>query len=159
MESRSTDRETLVRRTLQAGTSELRPETYVRFDLHAVFNKLSYDVLKDIAAVHLAKTLQLINRQGHSVIVGPGVLEYIQREGYSEKFGARPMQNAAMRTIGDVVARGMLSDSRRTVEGTISYDSRLNKCSLTKRGGCDAEPLNKAETVVGNVAPKEEVNR
>ncbi len=34
MESRSMDRETLERRTLQAGTSEMRPETYARFDLH-----------------------------------------------------------------------------------------------------------------------------
>ena len=42
MESRSTDRETLVRRTIQAGTQEMRPETYARFDLHCVFNKLDY---------------------------------------------------------------------------------------------------------------------
>jgi len=159
MESRSTDRETLVRRTLQAGTSELRPETYARFDLHAVFNKLSYDVLKDIAAVHLAKTLQLINRQGHSVIVGPGVLEYIQREGYSEKFGARPMQNAAMRTIGDVVAQAMLSDSGRTIRGTISYNSRLNKCSLTKPVGCDVEPPNKVAVPSAEWVHEEEASR
>jgi ATP-dependent Clp protease ATP-binding subunit ClpB len=159
MESRSTDRETLVRRTLQAGTSELRPETYARFDLHAVFNKLSYDVLKDIAAVRLAKTLQLINRQGHSVIVGPGILEYIQREGYSEKFGARPMQNAAMRTIGDVVAQAMLSDSGRPIRGTISYNSRLNKCSLTKPGGSDVDSLNKVAVPSAEWVREEEVSR
>src|ERR1700732_4826862 len=35
MESRSTDRETLVRRTVQAGTSEMRPETFARFDLQS----------------------------------------------------------------------------------------------------------------------------
>jgi ATP-dependent Clp protease ATP-binding subunit ClpB len=159
MESRSTDRETLVRRTLQAGTSELRPETYARFDLHAVFNKLYYEVLKDIAAVHLAKILGLINQQGHSVIVGPGVLEYIQREGYSEKFGARPMQNSAMRTIGDVIARGMLSDSGRPMRGTISYDSRSNKCSLTKCSRCEVEPPNKATVALAEWVRKEEVSR
>src|SRR5215469_13020708 len=56
MESRSTDRETLVRRTLQAGAQDLRPETSARFDLHCVFNKLGYEVLKEIAAFHLDKT-------------------------------------------------------------------------------------------------------
>jgi ATP-dependent Clp protease ATP-binding subunit ClpB len=159
MESRSTDRETLVRRTLQAGTQDLRPETFARFDLHCVFNKLGYEVLKDIAAVHLRKSLSFVNSQGHSITIGPGVLEYLQREGYSEKFGARPMQNAAMRILGDVIAQAMLRAHGRSIHGTISYDRRLNKCSLTKGGGCDAESFKKAETVVEKVAPEEEVSR
>jgi hypothetical protein len=58
MESRSTDRETLVRRTLQAGTSEMRPETYARFDLHCVFNKLDYLTLKRIGQLFAKKYLQ-----------------------------------------------------------------------------------------------------
>lgn len=130
MESRSTDRETLVRRTLQAAIQDLRPETFARFDLHCVFNKLGYETLKDIASVHLNKSLELINSQGHSISVEPGVLEYVQREGYSEKFGARPMQNAAMRVLGSVVASEMLKDSGRPVEGSIAYESRTNKCFL-----------------------------
>jgi hypothetical protein len=48
MESRSTDRQTLVRRTIQAATQEMRPETYARFDLHCVFNKLDYLTLNRI---------------------------------------------------------------------------------------------------------------
>src|SRR5215510_16016461 len=67
MESRSTDRETLVRRTLQAGTSELRPETFARFDLHCVFNKLDYLTLKKIAQLHLAKCIALVTAQGHNI--------------------------------------------------------------------------------------------
>ena len=130
MESRSTDRETLVRRTLQAGTQDLRPETYARFDLHCVFNKLGYEVLKEIAAVHLDKTLDLVNSQGHSISCELGVLEHVQREGYSEKFGARPMQNAAMRIIGNVVAAAMLDDGAHRVAGSIAYDPRLNRCFL-----------------------------
>jgi ATP-dependent Clp protease ATP-binding subunit ClpB len=130
MESRSTDRETLVRRTLQAGAQDLRPETYARFDLHCVFNKLGYEVLKEIAAVHLDRTLGLVNSQGHSIICELGVLEYVQREGYSEKFGARPMQNAAMRIIGNVVAAAMLNDGAHQVAGSIAYDPRLNRCFL-----------------------------
>jgi ATP-dependent Clp protease ATP-binding subunit ClpA len=132
MESRSTDRETLVRRTIQAGTQDLRPETYARFDLHCVFNKLGYDVLKDIAAIHLKKSIALINGEGHSISCQPGVLEYVQREGYSEKFGARPMQNAALRIVGDVVARAMLSDSGRPIQGSICYDRRSNRCCLNR---------------------------
>jgi ATP-dependent Clp protease ATP-binding subunit ClpA len=67
MESRSTDRETLVRRTIQAGTQEMRPETYARFDLHCVFNKLDYLTLNRIGELHVKKCLDLIRAQGHSI--------------------------------------------------------------------------------------------
>jgi ATP-dependent Clp protease ATP-binding subunit ClpB len=130
MESRSTDRETIVRRTTQAGTTEMRPETFARFDLNCVFNKLDYLTLRRIGQLHLDKCLDIINGQGHSIGIDPSVAEYVHREGYSEKFGARPMQNAAMRIIGDVVAAEMLKNGGRPVTGTIVYDRRTNRCFL-----------------------------
>lgn len=128
MESRSTDRETLVRRTIQAGTQEMRPETYARFDLHCVFNKLDYLTLNRISQVHVEKCLDLIRAQGHSIECQPGVVEHVQREGYSEQFGARPMQNAAMRILGSIVAGEMLKSSGRAVRGVVRYERHSNKC-------------------------------
>jgi len=130
MESRSTDRETLVRRTLHAGTQDMRPETFARFDLHAVFNKLDYLTLKRIAHLHVSQALEVINGEGHEISCEPEVVEHIQREGYSEHFGARPMQNAAMRILGGVVAEAMLKDNGTPVEGVLCYDRRTNKCFL-----------------------------
>ena len=131
MESRSTDRETLVRRTLIAGTSEMRPETFARFDLHCVFNKLDYLTLKQIAHLHVSQALEIINAQGHGIKCTPDVIEHVQREGYSEKFGARPMQNAAMRILGDVVAAEMLKNGGRPVSGALWHDRKSNRCFLT----------------------------
>jgi ATP-dependent Clp protease ATP-binding subunit ClpA len=130
MESRSTDRETLVRRTVQAGTQEMRPETYARFDLHCVFNKLDYLTLKRIGELHVDKCLALINSQGHAIKRESGVIEYVQREGYSERFGARPMQNAAMRILGNVVATELLRNGGLPVGGTIRHDRKQNRCYL-----------------------------
>jgi ATP-dependent Clp protease ATP-binding subunit ClpA len=130
MESRSTDRETLVRRTLHAGMTEMRPETYARFDLHCVFNKLDYLTLKRIGGLHVDKCLALINERGHTLECEPGVAEYVQREGYSEKFGARPMQNAAMRVLGGIVSEEMVKNGGGPVKGIISHDARTNKCYL-----------------------------
>jgi ATP-dependent Clp protease ATP-binding subunit ClpB len=130
MESRSTDRETLVRRTIQAGTQEMRPETYARFDLHCVFNKLDYLTLNRIGQLHVEKCLNLINSRGHSIECQSGVVEYVQREGYSERFGARPMQNAAMRVLGSIVAVEMLKRAGRAVSGVVRYEHRTNKCYL-----------------------------
>ena len=130
MESRSTDRETLVRRTIQAGTQEMRPETYARFDLHCVFNKLDYLTLNRIGQLHVDKCLDLIRAQGHSIECESGVVEYVQREGYSERFGARPMQNAAMRVLGSIVAGEMLKSGGRPVRGVVRHERRANKCFL-----------------------------
>jgi ATP-dependent Clp protease ATP-binding subunit ClpA len=130
MESRSTDRETLVRRAIQAGTQEMRPETYARFDLHCVFNKLDYLTLNRIGQLHVDKCLDLIRAQGHSIQCEPGVVEYVQHEGYSERFGARPMQNAAMRVLGSIVAGEMLKSGGHAVSGVVQYERSSNKCFL-----------------------------
>jgi ATP-dependent Clp protease ATP-binding subunit ClpB len=131
MESRSSDRETLVRRTLAAGTNEMRPETFARFDLHCVFNKLDYLTLKRIAELHVHRALDIINTQGHHITCAPEVVEYVQREGYSEHFGARPMQNAAMRILGDVVSTEILKNGGSPVSGTLGHDRKTNNCFLT----------------------------
>ena len=108
MESRVSDRETVVRRTVQAGTSEMRPETFARFDLTCIFNKLDYETLRKLGELHVGKCLKIIAGQGHNIEVEPGMIEHVQREGYSEEFGTRPMQNAAMRILGDVASAQML---------------------------------------------------
>jgi ATP-dependent Clp protease ATP-binding subunit ClpA len=130
MESRSTDRETIERRAIQAGTTEMRPETFARFDIHCVFNKLDYQTLRRVGQLHVEKCLTIVNNRGHDVRVGSGLVEHVQREGYSERFGARPMQNAAMRVLGDVVCEEMLQNGGNAVSGLIEHDRRSNKCSL-----------------------------
>ena len=135
MESRSNDRETVVRRTLRAGRNEMRPEIFARFDLPCVFNKLDYQSLNKIGELHLAKCLGLINDQGHDIKCEPGVVEYVQREGYSEHFGARPIENAVMRILGDVVSSEMLKNGCRRVAGSIAYDCPTNRCFLVPLGG------------------------
>ena len=105
----------------------MRPETYARFDLHCVFNKLDYVTLRRVAELHARQALDVINAQGHCVTCRPQVIEHVQREGYSEHFGARPMRTAAMRVIGQVVANEMLKRSGRSVRGEIGFDPVSNK--------------------------------
>lgn len=130
MESRSTDRATLVERTSQAATQDLRPETFGRFDLECVFNKLDYLTLNRIGQLHLQKCLQIINDAGHSIEAGLRVVEYVQREGYSERYGVRPMRKTAMRILREVVSLEMLENGGRPVSGVVEYDRRSNKCFL-----------------------------
>jgi ATP-dependent Clp protease ATP-binding subunit ClpA len=132
MESRSTDRETVVRRTLRAAMDIMRPEIYRRFQLKCVFNKLDFDTLKLIGKLHLDKCMTLINALGHSVECASGVLEHVQRSGYTEEFGAGPLEEAALEILGNVVADETLRNGGRPVHGVIGYDRDANKCFLTK---------------------------
>jgi ATP-dependent Clp protease ATP-binding subunit ClpA len=132
MESRSTDRETLVRRTLRAAMDIMRPEIYRRFQLKCVFKKLDFETLERIARLHVQKSLALINAQGHRIECGAGVLEHVQSSGYTEEFGAGPIEEAALEILGDVVAQELISNGARPVHGIIGYDRHTNKCFLTK---------------------------
>lgn len=130
MESKSTDRETIVKRAVRAITSEMRPEVFGRFNLVAVFNALDGETLKRIGEYQVGQVKGLINASGHNIEVGKSVIEAVQRDGYSESFGARPMQEKAMQIIGGMVAKEMLKNGGNFVTGTITHDRRTNKCHL-----------------------------
>jgi hypothetical protein len=68
--------------------------------------------------------------QGHSIECEPGLVEYVRRGGYSERFGARPMQNAAMRVLGSIGAAEMVKSGGHAVSGVVQYERRSNKCFL-----------------------------
>jgi ATP-dependent Clp protease ATP-binding subunit ClpA len=124
------DRETIVERTETAVEADMRPEIVGRFDLIASFNKLDHQSMEAIARLHMERCLELINAKGHDLRVGDGVLGYIQRQGYSEKFGARPIRNSAIRILGGAITGAMLGNGGLPVRGVIEYDRRANKCSL-----------------------------
>ena len=130
MESRTRDRETLVRRTVQVATQDMRPEIYARFDVVSVFNRLNDEVLEEIAKLHLERSLEIVRRQGHDITLSPGVLEFVLREGWSSEFGARPLQQAALRALGSAIVPRLLEGEGRAVSGRIEYDRRKNRCEL-----------------------------
>jgi ATP-dependent Clp protease ATP-binding subunit ClpC len=130
MESRTRDRETLVRRTVQAATQDMRPEIYARFDEVCVFNRLNDEVLEQIAKLHLDRCLEIVRRQGHDITLSAGVLEYVLREGWSPEFGARPLQQAALRALGGAIVPKLLEGEGRAVKGHIDYDRKRNRCEL-----------------------------
>jgi hypothetical protein len=54
----------------------------------------------------------IINGRRHSIECGSGVLQYVQREGQSEKSGVRPMRKTATRILRDLVSPAMLPKRR-----------------------------------------------
>lgn len=130
MESKTLNRAYLVRRTLQAVQDFLRPEIYRRFEGKIVFNRLGHEALCRIADLHLAKTLELVGRDGHRLTAGPGVAGHIRRVGYSEEYGAGPMEQAALDVIGGVIKDARFSSGGGPVAGVVGYDRKSNRCFL-----------------------------
>ncbi|MBV9878540.1 MAG: hypothetical protein JO025_27655, partial [Verrucomicrobia bacterium] len=95
-----------------------------------VFNRLSEEVLEEIAKLHLERCLAIVRALGHDITLSAGVLEYVLREGWSPEFGARPLQQAALRALGNAIVPWLLEGEGRAVSGRIEYDRRKNRCEL-----------------------------
>jgi ATP-dependent Clp protease ATP-binding subunit ClpC len=131
MESKTLNRAYLVRRTLQAVQDFLRPEIYRRFEAKVVFDRLGHEALCRIADLHLAKTLELVARDGHRLTAEPGVAGHIRRVGYSEEYGAGPMEQAALDVVGGVIKDARFSNGGGPVAGVVVYDRKTNRCFLS----------------------------
>lgn len=102
--------ETISRRVLEAATKFFRPELLARFQEKLVFNRLSYEVQREIA-------LGLLNKQQAYVLAVHGamlrwdeeVVTYLMDRGFTKQLGARPMRAAIEREVGDVLTRLLMS--------------------------------------------------
>jgi ATP-dependent Clp protease ATP-binding subunit ClpB len=128
--NKKTDRETLVHRTVTSATLSMRPEIFARFQLPCVFNKLDNEVFKKIALLHLRQCLDVFRRHGHQVECDAGVTDFLFREGSDSRFGARPMQEAVLKTVGDLIADEMLNNGGYPVQGKIFFNPRENRCHM-----------------------------
>lgn len=121
MHSRTTNRETIVRRVQTEAKGQMRPEIYARFNPVLVFNRLDYEAQTKIAEVHLRKVLKHMASLGHQLSYGPEILGPIVDRGYTEQLGARPMRNAVRGAIRQAVRDALFA--RQSANGVVRYDS------------------------------------
>jgi len=62
---------------------------------------------------------------------GFGGFGHVRAQGYNRKYGVRPMENAAMRILGNVVKRATFQNGGNPVTGTIQYNQERNRSFLT----------------------------
>jgi ATP-dependent Clp protease ATP-binding subunit ClpB len=100
---------TMERHVLGHAQQSMRPELYARITEKLVFSKLTYDVQLDIAQLLLAQELDFMRGNGHELMADPSVLPFLVRRGFHPRLGARPMRDAVEKSIGDAVARELLT--------------------------------------------------
>lgn len=103
----STIERTVLRRVDQA----LRPELVARINDKLVFNRLTYEVQRDICELMIERERERLATMGHSLSITPDIIEQLVRAGYHRTLGARPMRNTVDRFLQQTIASGLLDSS------------------------------------------------
>lgn len=88
--------------------SYFRPELLNRLDEVVVFHRLAREDVAAIAELELAKTSERAAERGIGLRLGPGVMDLLIEEGYSESMGARELRRAVTRVIDDALSDAIL---------------------------------------------------
>ncbi len=87
----------------------LRPEIVARIPEKLVFGRLSQEIQREIAELHLAAELTRLKEAHCDLEVSREAVEFLIREGFHPHLGARPLRQAIDRNIQDAVVRSLLS--------------------------------------------------
>ncbi|UTX51735.1 ATP-dependent Clp protease ATP-binding subunit [Candidatus Saccharibacteria bacterium TM7i] len=89
----------------------MRPELINRFDSIVTFRALTHKEVGKIFDVLLAELQERLVRKGISLVVSPSAKKLIIKEGYDEKYGARPLRRAMQEMLEHDIADGILRDA------------------------------------------------
>ncbi|WP_432405403.1 ATP-dependent Clp protease ATP-binding subunit [Wukongibacter sp. M2B1] len=85
-----------------------RPEFLNRVDETIVFTKLEKEELRKIVDLMIKEVIEEVQEKGMSLEVSEEVKEFILKEGYDEKYGARPLRRTIQKYIEDEIAEQYL---------------------------------------------------
>jgi len=86
-----------------------RPELLNRFSKVVVFNDLTPEDIRKIAALNLGDFAETVREQGIEILFSPEVIKRIAHLGYDPAFGARPLRRAIADNLRSSLAEKILS--------------------------------------------------
>ena len=102
-----------IERTVLARVGQqLRPELVGRMTERIVFNRLSYEVQREICEHMIAIEEERLRELGYIVEIAQKDFERLLREGYHKALGARPMRTAVERHMQAIVMGNILADTQ-----------------------------------------------
>jgi len=100
-----------------------RPEFLNRVDERVIFNRLGKDELREIIKLMIEEVNEEMSDKDMTLKITDEVVEYILEEGYSLKYGARPLRRVIQKNIEDEIAekylKGIYEDGS---EVNVDYD-------------------------------------
>jgi ATP-dependent Clp protease ATP-binding subunit ClpC len=132
-----------------------RPEFLNRLDEVIVFDILSPETIRSIVDIQIADVIARLVRKDIDLSVSPAVLDYIAKEGYDPKFGARPLKRVIQSKILTPVATMMINEGMLR-GGVVKVDMKKDELvfDIKKRGRAAATSSRKGmkKTDVDSVA-------
>ncbi len=125
-------------KVLESLKNFFRPEFLNRLDEIIIFDILSKETIRDIVDIQVKLVVDRLAQKEIELTVTPEVLDYIAREGYDPKFGARPLKRVIQSKIltpvaSMIVGEGMLRG------GTVSVSMKKGEvCFDVKKRGSRA---------------------
>jgi ATP-dependent Clp protease ATP-binding subunit ClpA len=120
------------RHVLVRAQQHMRAELYARIQEKLVFNRLSYGVQLEIAVGLLRREVEFMAGRGVRLLVDPGVLPFVVRQGYHSKLGARPMRDAVERLVGDAVVDWLLEGGSSEGVGTLNAAPETERLCIVR---------------------------
>jgi ATP-dependent Clp protease ATP-binding subunit ClpC len=100
---------------------KFKPEFLNRIDEAIVFNSLTREDIHKIIYVEIEKLKGRIEEMHYGLNVSEAAMDFLAEQGYSEEYGARPLNRAIQHYIEDSVADEILNDNIKEGE-TINID-------------------------------------
>jgi ATP-dependent Clp protease ATP-binding subunit ClpB len=112
---------TMERHVLVRAQQHMRAELYARIQ-----EKL------EIAVGLLRREVEFMAGRGVRLLVDPGVLPFVVRQGYHSKLGARPMRDAVERLVGDAVVGWLLEGGSSEGVGTLKAAPETERLCIVR---------------------------
>ncbi|GAA0427167.1 chaperone protein ClpB [Actinoplanes capillaceus] len=119
---------------LAAVRAHFKPEFLNRLDDIVVFHALTKDDLTAIVDIQLARLRARLAERRLELVVAPGAVDWLGEHGYDPIYGARPLRRLVQSSIGDLLAKALLSGEIRDGD-TVVADLSEGKDGLSVRRG------------------------
>ncbi len=114
--------------TMKALSSFLRPEFINRVDEIITFNSLSERDFSKIACIMLDELKTALSEKNILFTYSQPAVDFIAKNSYSKKFGARNMRRFIRANVEDLIADKIIADYERQIAGiALRYSKKENK--------------------------------
>lgn len=152
--SESTEKEQYVvakEKVLESLKNFFRPEFLNRLDDIIVFDVLSPEVLRSIVEIQIDIVRKRLLEKDITLTIEAGVYDYLAKEGYDPKFGARPLKRVIQTKILTPVAAAMIKQGTLS-GGTVTVSMRKDELAINiKKRGAKKSPIQMDINAVASV--------
>ena len=117
--------------TMKALSDFLRPEFINRVDEVITFRSLDKDDFCSIAKIMLEELKVALEEKNIKLKYSAYVLDYVARNSYSRKYGARNMRRFIQTNVEDPIAEKIIADYGKSISGVaLSYSKKEDKITV-----------------------------